>query len=89
MHRFILLVTIAISLAAAAGCGARPAHSAVSPSASVAENAAKDPSWCPPGEMEVSYGESREAAAHREEATVMKPNSSERPNRGAVHAAVY
>ncbi len=89
MHRFILSVTIAISLAAAAGCAARPAHSAVAPSVSVAASTAKDPSWCPPGEMEVSYGDAREGAARTEEATVMKPNSTERPNIGAVHAAVY
>lgn len=88
MHRFILSVTIAISLSAAVGCGARPAHSAVSPSGSIAD-VSKDPSWCPPGEMEVSYGEGREGAEKKEEATGMKPNSSERPNIGAVHAAVY
>lgn len=89
MHRFILLVTLAISLSAAVGCGARPAHSAIAPSTSVAD-LSKDPSWCPPGEMEVSYGgEGREASGKKEEATVMKPNASARPNLGAVHAAVY
>ena len=88
MHRFILSVTIAISLAAAAGCGARAAHPVAAPSGAVAD-LSKDPSWCPPGQMEVSYGETPASAGHAEEATVIKPNATERPNIGAVHAAVY
>ncbi len=87
MHRFILSVTIAISLSAAVGCGAQSA-SAKAPATAVAD-LSKDPSWAPPGEMEVSYGESREAASKKDETIEMKPNASARPNIGAVHAAVY
>ena len=86
MNRFLLLsVTLIASLAAATGC----AHS--TRAASVAEMSTSDPSWCPPGEMDLSIGDAREAAPKRGSArkVEMKPNTSQRPTRGAVHAAVY
>ena len=93
MNRFLLLVTIGASLAAAAGCGASAArHSAVPAATAVAEVSTSDPSWTPPGEMEVSYGEdAREASEPRalRPSTEIKPNAADKPVRGAVHAAVY
>lgn len=87
MNRFLLLsVTLIASLAAATGC----AHS--TRASSLAEMSTNDPSWCPPGEMDLSIGDAREAAPKRASAKrveTMKPNAAQRPTRGAVHAALY
>lgn len=85
MTRFLLLVTMGVSLAAAAGCGASTHHSAIHSNTAVAS----DPSWCPPGE-EFSVGDGRSTQVKREHAsTQMKPNAAQRPTRGAVRAAIY
>jgi len=87
MTRFLLLVTMGVSLAAAAGCGAGTHHSAIHSGTAVSQ--ANDPSWCPPGE-EFSVGDGRAAQLKREQAsTQMKPNAAQRPTRGAVRAAIY
>lgn len=89
MHRFICFVTAAIALSAAAGCGAH-ATSAPPATSAAATTSATDPSWCPPEETEIAYGDdARDTQLRRPEATTIKPNASERPNLGAVHAAVY
>ena len=93
MNRFLLLVTIGASLAAATGCGASAArHSAVPANGAIAEVSTSDPSWSPPGEMEVSYGEDAPDTAQQRApraSTEIKPNAAAKPVRGAVHAAVY
>ena len=93
MNQFLLLVTIGASLAAAAGCGASAArHSAVPAGTAVAEVSTSDPSWSPPGEMEISYGDDARGASEPttpRASTEIKPNAADKPVRGAVHAAVY
>jgi hypothetical protein len=92
MHRCLLLVTIVASLAAAAGCSARGGRHAAVPGASVADHSTtNDPSWTPPGEMEVSYGEGRADVMRRtpKGSEQIKPNAAQKPMHGAVHAAVY
>jgi hypothetical protein len=90
MKRFILSVTMVLSLAAAAGCGAHSARHSATPAASNVADLSSDPSWCPPGE-EFSVGDARGVAPskHEERNLEMKPNAAQRPTQGAVHAAVY
>ena len=92
MYRFILSLTMVVSLAAASGCGASAAarHSATPAGTNVAD-VSSDPSWCPPGEdFQVSEAKTTATPApKREEATSIHPNAAKRPTTGAVHAAVY
>lgn len=92
MYRFILSVTMIVSLAAASGCGATAARHSATPAASNVADVSSDPSWCPPGE-DFQIGEARATtattAAKHEEASTMHPNAAQRPTAGAVHAAVY
>lgn len=90
MYRFILSVTMVVSLAAASGCGAHAARHSATPAGSNVADVSSDPSWCPPGE-EFSIGEARTTTPtiKKEEAIDMKPNAAKRPTAGAVHAAVY
>jgi hypothetical protein len=50
MYRFILSVTMVVSLAAASGCGAHAARHSAVPAGSNVADVSSDPSWCPPGE---------------------------------------
>lgn len=91
MYRFILSVTMVVSLAAASGCGAHAARHSATPAGSNVADVSQDPSWCPPGE-DFQIGEARGATAtppKHEEASHIHPNAAKRPNAGAVHAAVY
>jgi hypothetical protein len=91
MYRFILSVTMVVSLAAASGCGAHAARHSATPAGSNVADVSKDPSWCPPGE-DFQISEARTTttpAAKHEEASSMHPNAAKRPTSGAVHAAVY
>lgn len=90
MDRFILSVTMVVSLAAASGCGARAARHSATPAGANVADVSSDPSWCPPGE-DFQVGDARTAPSttKREEATTMHPNAAQRPSSGAVHAAVY
>lgn len=91
MYRFILSVTMVVSLAAASGCGAQAARHSATPGGSNVADVSKDPSWCPPGE-DFQIGEARTTAAtpkKHEDASHIHPNAAQRPTNGAVHAAVY
>lgn len=92
MYRFILSLTMVVSLAAASGCGATAtARHSATPAGSNVADVSSDPSWCPPGE-DFQIGDARTttpATPKREEATTMHPNAAKRPTAGAVHAAVY
>jgi hypothetical protein len=88
MHRSLLVVTMVVSLAASAGCARSGLHSAVPNGTAVSQ--ANDPSWCPPGEdFQINDGHSAAAIKKEERSTEMKPNGAQRPQKGAVHAAVY
>jgi hypothetical protein len=91
MYRFILSVTMVVSLAAASGCGAAAARHSATPAGSNVADVSNDPSWCPPGE-DFQIGEARTATpttTKHEEASSIHPNAAKRPTTGAVHAAVY
>lgn len=91
MYRFILSVTMVVSLAAAAGCGAQAARHSATPASSNVADVSNDPSWCPPGE-DFSIVESKTTPTtkqHEDVTTQMKPNAAQKPMQGAVHAAVY
>lgn len=92
MYRFILSVTMVVSLAAASGCGAHAARHSATPAGSNVADVSMDPSWQPPGE-DFQIGDARGATAtpsqKHEEASQLHPNAAKRPNAGAVHAAVY
>ena len=92
MYRFILSVTMVVSLAAASGCGASAARHSATPAGSNVADVSKDPSWCPPGE-DFEIGEARAtttvAPKKRNDASHIHPNAAKRPTTGAVHAAVY
>ena len=91
MYRFILSVTMVVSLAAASGCGAQSARHSAVPAGSNVADLSSDPSWCPPGE-DFMVGDARAATktAKKERIIIdVKPNAAKRPTTGAVHAAVY
>lgn len=91
MYRFILSVTMIVSLAAASGCGAQAARHSATPAGSTVADVSSDPSWCPPGEdFQVNDARSTPSSTTKqEEATTLHPNAANRPTTGAVHAAVY
>ena len=90
MYRFILSVTMVVSLAAASGCGAGAARHSATPAGSNVADVSSDPSWCPPGE-EFQVGDAKATLTHvkRDDASHMQPNAAKRPTSGAVHAAIY
>ena len=92
MYRFILSVTMVVSLAAASGCGASAARHSATPAGSNVADVSQDPSWCPPGEdFQVGEAKAAHATPHtkRDDASHIHPNAAKRPVTGAVHAAVY
>lgn len=91
MYRFILSVTMVVSLAAASGCGAHGARHSAVPTGSNIADVSSDPSWCPPGEdFTIVEGKANAATPlKKDDAIDMKPNAAKRPTAGAVHAAVY
>lgn len=91
MYRFILSVTMVVSLAAASGCGARAARHSATPAGSNVADVSTDPSWCPPGE-DFEVGDAKSTITHgakQDDPSRMHPNAAKRPTSGAVHAAVY
>jgi hypothetical protein len=91
MYRFILSVTMVVSLAAASGCGAHAARHSATPAGSNLADVSSDPSWCPPGE-DFQVGDAKTTAtpaAKHGDASRMHPNAANKPMSGAVHAAVY
>jgi hypothetical protein len=91
MYRFILSVTMVVSLAAAAGCGATAARHSATPAGSNVADVSNDPSWCPPGE-DFEVGEAKATPTprmKRGDASHIHPNAAKKPTSGAVHAAVY
>ena len=92
MYRFILSVTMVVSLAVASGCGASAARHSATPAGSNVADVSQDPSWCPPGEdFQVSDAKPAHAPAakHHDDASHIHPNAAKKPTSGAVHAAVY
>jgi hypothetical protein len=91
MYRFILSVTMVVSLAAASGCGATAARHSATPAGSNVADVSQDPSWCPPGE-DFQVGDAKTTTTHavkHEDASHIHPNAAKKPMSGAVHAAVY
>jgi hypothetical protein len=92
MYRFILSVTMVVSLAAASGCGAHAARHSATPAGSNVADVSNDPSWCPPGE-DFQIGDARGATTStpkkHDDASHIHPNAAKRPTTGAVHAALY
>jgi hypothetical protein len=91
MYRFILSVTMVVSLAAASGCGAQAARHSATPAGSNVADVSSDPSWCPPGE-DFQVGDAKTTAtpsAKHDDASHIHPNEAKKPTSGAVHAAVY
>ena len=86
MSRILVLSLILASLSTVVGCGASSANRAI-------EAPRDEACWTPPGEIALSFAESKQASAPTAVAETeklrMKPNRNERPTRGAVHAATY
>jgi predicted small lipoprotein YifL len=87
MSRILVLSAVIVaSLSTIVGCGASSANRP-------AEAPRDEACWTPPGEIAMSFTESKEAAtpaaAVETEKQRMKPNRNERPTSGAVHAATY
>lgn len=86
----VLSLLLAISgLAGAAGCSASNA-SMPTPATTTIADGSRDPSWTPPGELDVSIAEPSRASG----APAVNAESMPRPNRraiprGQLHAAMY
>jgi hypothetical protein len=83
MNRFLLLVVVVTSIALSVGCAAQQAPA-------LAPDPVIDASWTPPGEMDVSYSDSRVVPKKRplRARADIKPNAPAKPVRGAIHAAL-
>jgi len=87
MSRILVLSAIVVaSLSTIVGCGASSARPAEAPR--------DEACWTPPGELAMSFPESKEGTpatttVAETEKQRMKPNRNERPTSGAVHAATY
>ena len=89
MIRSSILVLVVGSLFAVTGCGAKASHAhAASPVAQVTTESTSDPSWNPPEEMEMTFGEGARAVPRNEAAHALHIPKQEKP-RGVVHAAAY
>lgn len=92
MRLVILSSLIVSSLVAVTGCGASGSHHASSPSSMNVADTSSDPSWTPPGEMNVKFVESAPSSERKaqptHEAMTMQPNKRVIV-KNALHAATY
>jgi len=89
MSRILVLSLVVASLSTIVGCGASTGATRIA--ASPAE-ATQDECWTPPGEVAMSFAQSKAAPTPTTDKAAVgsyRPNRNDRPTTGAVHAAAY
>lgn len=84
MVRYFLTASVLVGAFALTGCGASATH--VKPETAQATTEVRSAQI--PGEVEFSFGDSRATKSHEDVGALpFRPNTQERPSKGAVHAA--
>lgn len=94
MSRILVLSLVVASLSTIVGCGASTGatRQTASPASVNVAEATQDECWTPPGEVAMSFAQSKAPATPTTDKAAVssyRPNRNDRPTTGAVHAAAY